>query len=763
MAAQQTIASSADGRHVEFILQQLDRLPTLSGIAMRLVELTGRDDSQIDEVVQLISADPALTGHVLRMCACQDRYMLNKAPTIERAVKLLGFDAIRSSVLSLQVFELFDGVSTASGETHETEQVFDRSAFWQYSLAVALLSESLVESTPLDQKLSAGEAHIAGLLHDLGVLALHVILPQTLDRICKAAELRGISLDVAARRLLGMDTHRAGKRLAEHWQLPHALSDVMWLYSQRVDSLPDVPHRQLISVIGLASAVCRSRFVVPLGRRTTGDDVTKRCDDLGLSRDKLEQLIAALPAQVQQRGSLLGLEDAADGAQLMRTLGQSNAALGRMGARLAEGTAKARRQAQALRAITEFHETAVPGGSLVNVMGHVVKSAATCFGGRFFAVLYQSRPDESVQFVRFSNEGQPLQSRLFEPPPGSTVINDLDDDQQLSARALTILPWLADELGGADDISGLRLMPLRCGWGVHAVLVHDCDIDGRRDVEQMHALSRTWAAAIAAAAQHEGARRLGEQLAEANLQLTEAQQELSQAQAMAAIGEVAAGAAHEMNNPLTVISGRAQILAESLDDDSMRTWAKQIIEHAHHLSDMITALRTFAEPIEIEPTETDVRKMIIGVVEPIQQWTKHARRNLDIQVSVDESAAQAVLDPRHMTEALRELIRNGVESEGASQIIVSAQYESLDHQLVISVRDDGAGLSDHARTHAFDPFFSHKSAGRQAGLGLARVRRIATAHGGWVSLENGPHGGAVATIRMEQRAASGSSSLGQAA
>jgi signal transduction histidine kinase len=67
--------------------------------------------------------------------------------------------------------------------------------------------------------------------------------------------------------------------------------------------------------------------------------------------------------------------------------------------------------------------------------------------------------------------------------------------------------------------------------------------------------------------------------------------------------------------------------------------------------------------------------------------------------------------------------------------------------------DRGPGLSEHALAHAFDPFFSEKPAGRQPGLGLTKARRLVEAHHGKLTLENGPNGGAVATIRLDVRSA----------
>jgi signal transduction histidine kinase len=76
------------------------------------------------------------------------------------------------------------------------------------------------------------------------------------------------------------------------------------------------------------------------------------------------------------------------------------------------------------------------------------------------------------------------------------------------------------------------------------------------------------------------------------------------------------------------------------------------------------------------------------------------------------------------------------------------QIDPANDRLKLQVTDDGSGLAPYTLAHAFDPFFSAKPAGRQPGLGLSQARRLVEASGGRVTLENGPHKGAVATIRL---------------
>jgi signal transduction histidine kinase len=292
-----------------------------------------------------------------------------------------------------------------------------------------------------------------------------------------------------------------------------------------------------------------------------------------------------------------------------------------------------------------------------------------------------------------------------------------------------------------------RLLPLRCGAIVHAAVVHRQLKDQPVDRDQLDALSRTWSAAIMAAVQHDGARRLGEQLAQANAILSETQDELTRARALAAVGEVAAGAAHEMNNPLTVICGRAQILSSRVEDKSLRSMASQIADASHELSDMITALRRLAEPLRLQKTSVNL-PLLLDVA--IQTAVDQAGRELTVerQVPDDKALAHVHVDGQQFADAVGELIRNALESEGSSHVTVRVQIDAHDDRLILQVIDDGNGLTDHALAHAFEPFFSAKPAGRQPGLGLARVRRIIEAHGGKVTLRNAGASGAIATIHL---------------
>jgi signal transduction histidine kinase len=654
------------------------------------------------------------------------------------------------------VVELFDDLPSAGGEVRE-HPVFDRRIFWEHSLAVGVACELLAETRGLRGRLHRSEAYISGLLHDLGQLVLHVILPASFDRVCDLAEARGLSLDHACRRVIGIDSHTAGKRLAEHWHLPHALADVLWLHGQPFDSVPDLPHRETIGLVTLADALVRRQHITTVGHAPRGENIAELCRSMGVEDEEITEIVGRLHDEVSERARLLGLDTETTTGLLLRSVSRANDVLGRMNDDLRSRVAGYETQVRSLQAITDFHAAAMPSGSVVTVLGKVVKSASSVLGEGFYGMLYQAKVGQSWQLLQFASDGRVLRSDLIDPPMAAGAVEELGDDLQVSMQALAILPWLTDYMGDADNLHNVRLLPLRCGWGVSAVLMHDRPLDDGASRLQLDALSRTWAAAIAAASQHQGAKRLGEELAEANRALTDAQEELTRSQAMAAVGEVAAGAAHEMNNPLAIISGRAQILAERCSDRTLKSMAAQIFEQSHRLSDMITAMRSVAEPAVPDVRPIELTALLERIV---QDFSPKRTGEATIQLAVDEGLPRTVnLDPDQITRAVHELLRNAIDADPAKQIELGVQIDGSNDRLKIQVADKGPGLSKHALAHAFDPFFSDKPAGRQRGMGLAVARQIVEAHHGRLTLENARAGGAIATILLPLEPASAQRSV----
>src|SRR3954463_6343333 len=131
---QQTMPDLREKR-VELILQQLEELPTLPAIALRILEATSSDDTSTDDVVKLITLDQSLTARVLQLVHRADMGVRGHVNTVQRAVQLLGFAAVRSAVLAISIFETFRPAKSSE------QPAFSRDEFWKHSVAVACCAE----------------------------------------------------------------------------------------------------------------------------------------------------------------------------------------------------------------------------------------------------------------------------------------------------------------------------------------------------------------------------------------------------------------------------------------------------------------------------------------------------------------------------------------------------------------------------------------------------------------------------------------------
>ncbi len=754
-------------------------MPTLPAVATRLLRLTSSDDSDAREVMGLIANDPPLTAKVLSLCRTADKGVREEVLTVERAVVLLGFSAIRNAVLSVKVFELFEtefpvnrdarrggerlraGVDAAGPE--RPASTLDRGAFWRHSLAVAILAEQMLRHGPrVPGGIDPSEAFVCGLLHDLGKLALDHVLPKSYARVLELVDFNQGNIAEFEQRIIGIDHHTAGKRLAEQWGLPHRLQDCLWLHGTPYETIPRLEHQRLIGLVQLADLLARQQHVGYSGNHRLGAAAHELAGRIGIPPAAVASALETLHDELEHRSRILGLDTPPSQGLFLEAMGQANGALGRLNAALERRSRSSAAQARVLEAITAFHAGMTPGQRVQDVLDAVAESARQALGGGFCTLLYPTERDESHEgggaferawlIAQYDNDGRPTRSQLVDAPPTLPDLRRLDTAYAsggVSMDLMAVLPWVADYLVESADMRRVRLLPLVCGWGAAALMLHDRDELPPWSI--LRPLVGTWGAAIAAAAQHDGARRLGEELAQANTALADAQDRLLRQESMARLGEMAAGAAHEMNNPLAVISGRSQLLAASLRAGSKEQKSAQLIEQeSHRLSDLISCLRMYADPPRAKRQLVDVGLVLDDTVKQVMaaELREGDSRGFSLQIKKPADGMVVAVDPEMVRRAVAELLLNAIQSRPRSSVMVTAQVQASRGLLTVTVTDDGDGMDAHALSHALDPFFSAKPAGRRVGMGLPRAQLLAAAHGGGVGLRSRVGEGTTATLTL---------------
>jgi signal transduction histidine kinase len=221
--------------------------------------------------------------------------------------------------------------------------------------------------------------------------------------------------------------------------------------------------------------------------------------------------------------------------------------------------------------------------------------------------------------------------------------------------------------------------------------------------------------------------------------------EAVEAEKIAAMAEFAAGAGHEINNPLAVIAGRAQLLLRDEADPERRRDLALMNAQAMRVHEMIADLRLFATPPELERQPLDLAALVRRLIDEMQPLA--ARQETTICLVEGSSAVRIEADPVQLTVAIRSLCQNALDALGHRGQIEIAVNSDGDEAL-IAVADDGPGILPEQRPHIFEPFYSARQAGRGVGMGLSKCWRIVTQHRGRIDLASRVGSGAVFTIRL---------------
>src|SRR6185436_11912938 len=218
----------------------------------------------------------------------------------------------------------------------------------------------------------------------------------------------------------------------------------------------------------------------------------------------------------------------------------------------------------------------------------------------------------------------------------------------------------------------------------------------------------------------EEAKTLAEQLAEVNRKLQSAQAEILRSRTMITVGEMAAGAAHEMNNPLAVISGRSQLLAQQLADAKHKAAAHLIHEQSHRLTDIITELMDFAKPVPPTVGECDVADLIDRALHEAKMQAEVVDRTVEITIG---DVPAVVVDKDQVMRALMELFDNSFNAADPvkGHITVNAAFDPFSRKVAVTISDNGCGMDAAVLKREFDPFFSMRPAGRRRGMGLPKA------------------------------------------
>lgn len=229
-----------------------------------------------------------------------------------------------------------------------------------------------------------------------------------------------------------------------------------------------------------------------------------------------------------------------------------------------------------------------------------------------------------------------------------------------------------------------------------------------------------------------------------SLQLIQAQEELLRAEKLAAIGSLAAGVAHEINNPAAIIRGNIEILRRKLAaDDPRREEMQEVVKQTERISRITQGLLTFARDQAISPERVAINPLLEEIL--AQAAHQVPLGGIEVRCDLDPALPPLPADRERLRQVFTNLVINALQAmDGTGTLIVGSRWRKK--AIEVSVADTGPGVPTALRGKIFNPFFTTKPTG--TGLGLSVSYGIVQALGGTIEVGGGPDRGTTFTIRL---------------
>ncbi len=236
------------------------------------------------------------------------------------------------------------------------------------------------------------------------------------------------------------------------------------------------------------------------------------------------------------------------------------------------------------------------------------------------------------------------------------------------------------------------------------------------------------------------AREAAERLAEANRSLQEAEAAVRRSERLAALGQLSAGLAHELRNPLGTIRASAEMLLKNVPEESeiQRELAGFISSEVDRTNSLVTRFLEFARPLELKPQTAEITEVLDRSIAQLERGPM--RQKVTVYRNYSPDVRPFAFDGELLERVFYNLLMNAAQATPAGGEIV-VKTRAVDGQAEIAVIDRGAGIAREHLESIFNPFFTTKKEG--VGLGLAIVSKIVDLHGGKMAVESQPGKGSI--------------------
>nr|WP_315250974.1 HDOD domain-containing protein [uncultured Duganella sp.] len=673
------------------------RLPAMPQILIKLIEHLQADDAGMPELAALIAKDAAMTSKILSVANSSAYHRNQRTVGLEQSLVSLGTDMIKTLVISESVFQTFNSFPHSAST--------DLRGFWKGSLTTAVIARDIAKQTDYPH---AEEAYLAGLLHNVGRLALLATAPKEYSFNFTARD--DEDLCAVEQRTLQITHAEAGAWLIERWNLDSFLADSVLYHHEPLTRL-EAAH-PLIRIVRLAHLLCCHE-----DQEQAIEDAAGLCN---LDSDQLELIIKNAARQVEKSADYLGI-DLAGADDIVAPTAFAPPPVDPVQQRLSE-------EVRNIMLVSEMGQTFARQNGEASLLEAITRSARILFDLEN-AVLLLENPTGHALHGMATGEGQQRLAEFVIPlnKGGPVAQSALERKLAYVARegqAYNVAEEQLFRILGSDSMVCLPLVANQRCLGVLIGGAPAWQLELLQKRERFLLSFGTQAAASLETAMSERGH--------AKRQIAHVAEEYR---------EASRRVVHEVNNPLSIIKNYLSVLDSKLARREPVVGEMSILnEEIDRVGQLINGLA------DLQPTETsrvtDVTKVVDDVLR-LFRATDFVPASVQLVVRMLEEPAEIDGDADMLKQILMNLIKNAIEAlaDGGKIEIANRGHVNRERKLYLElvVSDTGPGLSADVLANLFSPVRSGKE-GAHHGLGLSIVHGLVKKMQGLITCRSGKTG-----------------------
>jgi signal transduction histidine kinase/HD-like signal output (HDOD) protein len=752
-------ADATIARQVEFAINRLDSISILPCVGARFLSELNQFQFSPQSLTELIECDPGLTARVFSLVHKEGQNFPDNNLSIRQAIDKIPLRLIRDAFFSINVYSAFE---------QNKERALFRSQLVLHAIATACCARKIAET--VHSSVNPYLAYLAGLLHNIGNLALDQEMPRSFAQILEEAKSQEACICDVEQRHLGIDYTTLGKRLGQKWHLPVSVTMAIWLHhSNTVTVSQNMPEAKIAQVVQLADIIARQAGIGQSGSYDSAEMPEELMQSLSISSEQMDQIRENLSEQVAVKSKIAGMDLPDTTSAYCNAVHQAAAQLAKDNTTLSQENRRLQTASGHFDFTADFLLSINPDNTALDIAENfAVRWQKFYQTGLVCLYLAADATSQTFEAVVVENQSQRKTVLLNAPADSPAIPPEIANNFAL-LDAMGHADWLFEQLDVDFEPGKTKLIPLLSGGRTIGVLVFEFryPTDTEKLEEKFKASALIAGSVLDMAFTAQKQQHFAEQFAQLVTSSPVAASRVSvpappknqpvitdaalpaAGNMVTALAEMAAGAAHELNNPLLVISGRAQLLGQSETDPEKKRMLKQIQDNTTEITSIIDELMSFANPVPPRPAQTDINQILEEAVELASQKANIEHINAQMEFA-DDLPPNLFVDSAQIVSAIANIITNSVESYTGDlgPIKITAQPEQSGNFVKLQIADLGCGMDEKTIRKATYPFFSGKPAGRKRGMGLAHAARFIQLNKGMLDITSKPGGGTTVTILL---------------